>query len=286
MKSSRGTSILVLIFALASSVGAACGSDESDDQADGSTSSGGSGSPTGGAAATPRADGTVDFTVLGLRGATQDQIREAYCQRFAEQLCAARASCCTELSAPDSSCVRDVHDKCYSDTSIGTRDGALFSPERVQQVFSTLKEAVDAACGKYFLPERGAPFAVKPVPRGGKCYDPGDYQTPQCEAGTRCDDSVCVDLVPDGGACVYDSECGQDSVCANRFCAAAGSPRALGEQCGSGLQCTSGTCNRGGLCAACEQDVNCASREGILLPCIAGKCGKFDACGTPVNYRR
>jgi len=142
-----------------------------------------SGSTSGGAAPTPRADGTVDFAVLGLRGVTQDEIREAYCERYAEQLCAARAKCCTALSAPDTDCASNVENSCYSYASIDTREGALFSSERVKQVFDELERAV-GTCAQYNLPRRNAPFALAPVARGGDCDDPGLYKAPQCEAGT------------------------------------------------------------------------------------------------------
>jgi hypothetical protein len=243
---------------------------------------------SGGSNPTPRSDGTVDFAVLGLRGVTQDEIREAYCQRYAEQLCAARAKCCTALSAPDTDCVGDVEDSCYLDTSNGTGKGALFSSERVKQVFEALEQAVDT-CAQYNLPQRSAPFAPTSVAPGGDCNDSGLYQEPQCAAGTRCDrrnGNVCVDVVPDGGACTYEYECGSESVCANKQCAPMGKQqRALGEACGSGLQCASGACNGGNVCAACTSDANCVNRAGAGLSCVQGRCGTFSACQPRATYR-
>ena len=283
MKSSRGTGALIICFGLIVCAGAACGSDDSGEDAVESSSGSGGGSSTPGGAATPRAEGGVDFAVLGLRGATQDQIRDAYCKRYAEQLCAARASCCSEPSAQESSCASYVETSCYLDTSNGTRDGAVFSSERVQRVFDQLKRATDVPCGDYTLPQRPDPFAVVSVARGGNCADPGRYRSAQCEAGSNCVNSVCTEAVPAGGACSSTAQCAEGNVC-GRTCVPIPAPAQLGQTCSLDSNCASGVC-RAGACTSCMVDADCVSFTGIITSCVGGTCrGYFNACDDPPAY--
>jgi len=283
MKASWGTGVLITCLGFALCAAVACGSDDSGEPEGSATPSGGS--APGGAAPTPRADGTVDFAVLGLRAATQDQIRDAYCKRYAEQLCAARTSCCSEPSAQEAGCASDVETSCYLDTSNGTRDGAVFSSERVQQVFDQLKQAADAPCGDYTLPQAPDPFAVVSVARGGNCAAPGRYRDAQCEAGTKCVSNVCTDAVAAGGACTSTAQCTEGTVCGGRSgCVPIQAPRALGQACNLNSNCASGVC-KASVCASCMVDADCVNFAGIITACVGGTCqGYFNACDDPPAY--
>jgi hypothetical protein len=259
-------------------------------------------------------DGGSDSATLGLSGgASPADIQQAFCERFAKELCAARTKCCAELP-PDGpfTCEESVNGACYLRMDSELHDGWVFSAERIDATLQRLQTAA-ANCGAYRLPDRGDPFAPQVLALGDNCTA-GSRSEP-CAEGQRCVASKCAELLDEGDTCSNSSAnpCGSGLYCNRGVCesvAALGEPcqgsagcegslrcvptdtdlltngsvcdtlHVAGETCSGPADCAGRSCGSS-TCGPCTTDASCGE-DGR---CIAGECSTvFNYSGEDASY--